>query len=146
MDNASWGALALALSVLIGIWTWHAVRQRRWAAGVRGAAVTLVPIAAYLTHTLRMVGRMVDVIGDWAAGFVFSPTVWLGLIIAGVAVVLFLVSFRLPGGSRPKAVDGSREKRSTTRRQPAAKDIGKDIGLDDDMDDIQAILRKHGIS
>jgi len=133
MDDASWGALALALSALAAIWTWHSLRHRRIASGVRGVALVLLPIAAYLTHTLRMLGRVASVIGDWAAGFVFSPTVWLGLVLAGIAVVLLLVSVRLPGASREtKAVEPG-------RRTPQAE---AGDGLDDE---IQAILRRRGI-
>lgn len=139
MDNASWGALALALAVLAGLWTWHAFRRGRIAAGVRGVGLTLLPIAAYLTHTLRMLGRVASTIGDWAAGFVFSPTVWLGLVVGAVAVVLILVSLRLPGGSGQRATGAKAvEPRRRTRQ-------GADLGLGDDFDDIQAILRKRGI-
>lgn len=149
MDDASWGALALALSALAAIWTWHAFRRRRLASGVRGVGLTLLPIAAYLTHTLRMLGRIADVIGDWAAGFVFSPTVWLGLVLAGVAVVLILVSVRLPGGTR--GTPAVEDKRRTTPSGTGARDTRQretalgEIGLGDDFADIEAILRKRGI-
>jgi hypothetical protein len=142
MDNASWGALALALSAIAGIWTWYAFRHRGFAAGVRGVAVTMIPIAAYLTHTLRMFGRIGSAISDWAAGFVFNPGVWLGMIIGGVAVLLFAISYRLPGGSAEKKVGGGDTKKAVPRSSRSA-----DTGLDDDLDeDIRAILRKRGIS
>ena len=149
MDNASWGALALALSAFAGIWTWYAFRHRGFASGVRGIALTMLPIAAYLTHTLRMFGRVGSAIADWAAGFVFNPGVWVGVILGVVAIALFMVSFRLPGGASEKreAAEGSGPKQAIPRSRGSAKgDGGIGDTLGDDMDDIQAILRKHGIS
>ena len=49
MDEAAWGALALALTLLGGIYTWVSSRRRGLAAGVRGAGLTLLPVAAWLT-------------------------------------------------------------------------------------------------
>lgn len=147
MDNASWGALALALSALAGIWTWYAFRHRGLAPGLRGTAVTMLPIAAYLTHTLRMFGRIGSAIADWAAGFVFNPAVWVGLILGAVAVLLFLVSFRLPGGSAETPDRRARDRKAVPRSGRSARaDGGLGDTLGEDLDDIQAILRKHGIS
>jgi hypothetical protein len=146
MDNASWGALALALCVVAGIWTWYAFRHRGFAAGVRGIALTIIPIAAYLTHTLRMFGRIGSAISDWAAGFVFNPGVWIGVILGGVAVLLFVVSYKLPGGSREKAAVEGGETKKAVKRSRGSSDGGAGDALGDDLDDIQAILRKHGIS
>lgn len=151
MDNASWGALALALSALAGIWTWFAFRHRGFASGVRGTAVTMLPIAAYLTHTLRMFGRIGGAIADWAAGFVFNPGVWVGVVLGVVAILLFMVSYKLPGGSAEKAerraTEGGRDAKQLPRaRRSSGTDSGIGDALGDDLDDIQAILRKHGIS
>lgn len=146
MDNMSWGALALALTVLAGIWTWYAFRHRGIASGVRGVAITLLPIAAYLTHTLRMLGRVGNAVADWATGFVFSPAVWLGVAMGGVAVLLFIVAARLSGrgsgeeGPDAKAIRAGRAS-STRTAQPTSAAPG-----DEDFSDIQAILKKHGIS
>lgn len=158
MDNVSWGALALALSLLAAIWTWYAFQRRGPASGVRGVALVLLPIAAYLTRTLRLLGRIGHAIGDWAAGFVFSPTVWVGLVIAAVAFVLLYVATRLPGGERDErtgsqAQGAARSRRTRHRAKGTAPVTSQQrtpgapaIGGDEDFADIQAILRKHGIS
>jgi len=152
MDNGAWGALALALTVLAGIWTWFAFRRRGIASGVRGAGITLLPVAAYLTHTLKMLGRVGDAVGDWATALVFSPAVWVGVVLAAVGVLLIFVSAKLPGRTPS---EGSSRERSTgevpPRQLPKQKSArGGDGGvadtLGDDLDDINAILKKHGIS
>jgi hypothetical protein len=137
VDDVAWGALALSLTLLGGIWTWFAYRRRGFAAGLRGAAFTLLPLAAYLTKTLQMLGEIGDAVADWATSLVFNPQVWLGIVIAGVAGVLFVVSGWLSArrddtpkqvrGKKPEAVEGS-------------------AIVDDDMADIEAILRDRGIT
>ena len=138
MDDVAWGALAVALSVLGGIWTWSAYRRRGLAAGMRGASFTLLPIAAYLTKTLEMFGEIGDAVVDWAVALVFSPRVWLGIIVAGLAVVLFVVSGWLGArrGDKPKKV----------KRGDQPKEVGGATAVDDDMADIEAILKSRGIT
>lgn len=137
MDDASWAALTLSLTVLGGIWTWFAFRRRGLAAGIRGVGLTLLPLAAYLTNTLRMFTRIVDAVGDWATSLVWSPRVWSGLIVLGVAVLCLVVARFLSARSTPTEAR-PREVRSAERGQPAVQD--------DDMADIEALLRKRGIS
>ena len=137
----TWGALALTLTLLGGIWTWFSFRRRGLASGLRAAAFTLLPLAAYLTRTLRMLTRIVGAIGDWAASLVLSPFVWLGFVLAGVSVALFVVSGFLPArelGGRPEKT-GHRGK----QLPPAGKGAP---AIDDDMAEIEALLRKRGIS
>jgi len=139
VDDVAWGALAVALTVLGGIWTWFAYRRRGFAAGMRGAAFTLLPIAAYLTKTLQMFGEIGDAVADWATALVFSPRVWLGVVVAGVAGVLFVVSGWLGArqGERPKKVKSADQPREVGGAAPAA---------DDDLADIEAILKSRGIT
>lgn len=144
MDNMSWGALALALTVLAGIWTWFAFRNRGLASGVRGVAITLLPIAAYLTHTLRMLGRVGSAVADWATGFVFSPAVWVGVAMGVAAILLFVLSGKLSG--KPDGEDSAKVGRPRSKAIPSGPGSKPAIGGDDDFSDIQAILKKHGIS
>ena len=143
MDDVAWGALALSLTLVGGTYTYYAYQRRGLAAGLRGAALTLLPLAAYLTDTLRMFTRIGDAVGDWATGLVFSPSVWLGVIVAGVSVLLL-------GASR---VAASRGIGATPARARAEEPKGKkaravepSAPVDDDMAEIEAILRKRGIS
>ena len=138
----SWGALALALSVLGGIYTWWALRHRGVTAAVRAFGFTLLPLAAWMTGLLSVAGDVVDTFTTWFAHLVFSPVVWLGMIVFVVAFVLIgganAVSRRVDpkpaqtrGGSKPKSVQAA---------TPA------DPLIDDDLAEIQAILKKRGIS
>ena len=71
-----WTALALLLTGAGGFWTVQAFRNRGVAAGLRGAGLTLLPLAALMTGTLELVVDIGADIGDWAVGLVFSPVVW----------------------------------------------------------------------
>ncbi len=134
----TWGALALTLTLLGGIWTWFAFRRRGLASGLRGAAVTLLPIAAYLTRTLRLFTEVAGAIGDWAASLVLNPVVWLGFVLFGVSGALFVVS----GFLRARELGTRAEKPG--KKLPAA---GRGApAIDDDMAEIEALLRKRGIS
>ncbi|WP_309648117.1 hypothetical protein [Nocardioides sp.] len=138
MDDVTWGALTLTLTLLGGIWTWYAYQRRGLPAALKGAGITLLPLAAYLTRSLKMLTRIVDAVADWATTLVFSPFVWLGVITAGVAVVLFGAGRALEvrrGGTPPAVAPGAKPARG--RGKPA---------IDDDLDEIEALLRKRGIS
>ncbi len=136
-------ALAVALTVCGGLWTWYAARNRGAASATRGAALTLLPGAAYLTGTLEMFGEISSSVADWATGFVFSPLVWLGIAMAGVAVVLFGVSGRLSGSGEeaPKPKPSRKERKAL----PPSSQKGAPA-IDDDLADIEAILKKRGIN
>lgn len=142
MNDVSWGALALSLTVLGGIYTWWALRHRGVVAAVRGAGLTLLPIAAWLTGLLQVFGEITDSLSNWLARLVFSPSTWLGMLIGFVAIVLI-------GGAR---MVGRRGKADTpaVRRTSSPKAVGatkkNDALIDDEMAEIQAILKKRGIS
>ncbi|HTW14992.1 MAG TPA: hypothetical protein VMF51_07675 [Nocardioides sp.] len=144
MDDASWAALTLSLTVLGGIWTWYAFRRRGLASGIRGIGLTLLPLAAYLTNTLRMFTRIVDAVGDWIATLVLSPKVWVGIVVAGVAVVAFVAARALEARSGGRPVE--RAGRRTPKAAVGSAERGAPAVQDDDLADIEALLRKRGIS
>ena len=59
---------------------------------MRGLAWTLLPLAAWLTGTLKLAASILEDVINWAAGLVFSPAVWLGVVVAGAAAVLWFAS------------------------------------------------------
>ncbi len=151
MDDVTWGALTLTLTAIGGFYTWWAYQNRGATPAMRGLALTLLPAAAWLTGTLRMFSRIADAISDWAIHLAFSPKVWLGVILAGMSVALFLVSGFLRdrgiGGGTPRhADDGKASKKPQPKALPRAKQAPgplADDGLDDEIADI---LKRRGIS
>ena len=143
MDDVSWGALALSLTVLGGIYTWWALRHRGVTAAVRAAGLTLLPIAAWMTGLLEVFGDVADTFTHWFTRLVFSPTVWLG-------VIIFVVAFVLIGGANmvSRRVDPKPTKSRQKADKPKAVSAtsNPDPLIDDEMAEIQAILKKRGIS
>ena len=144
MDDITWGALTLTLTLLGGIWTWLAFRRRGAAAGLRAAAFTLLPAAAWLTHTLQMFTRIATAVADWAASLVFNPFVWAGVVLFGISGVLFVVSGFLRSRQLADAPKPGRKQRRSLPGPGAGR--SKPVIDDDGMDEIEALLRKRGIS
>ena len=57
------------LTIIGAALTWFAWRRRGLAAGLRGLAWTLLPVAAWLTGTLKLVTGIVDDVVSWAASW-----------------------------------------------------------------------------
>jgi hypothetical protein len=110
-------------------------------------AWSLLPAAAGLTGTLRLLWRIGNEIVDWAVRLVLSPLVWGGIVLAGISLCLFVLTAALRArgaGSRPR---DRRQRLTAERSAPAARPVPPEKKpQDDDMDDIEAILRRHGIS
>lgn len=146
MDDAAWTALALTLTTAGAAATWLLWRRRGLVSGLRAAALTLLVPAAWLTDSLRMFTRIGDAVADWALGLVFSPVVWTGVTLAGVSVVLLVVSGMLTSrgiGARARTeVEPGR-----SGAAPAVGAAGRGApAIDDDLADIEALLRSKGIS
>jgi hypothetical protein len=155
IDSTTWQALGVTLTVvglLVSVLLW---RRRGPAAGLRGVAWSLLPAAAGLTGTLRLLWQVGDEVASWAVRLVFSPLVWAGIVLAGVSVVLFGVSAAMRSrgvGGRPKSrgkersLPAERSAPAAGPAKPPARGAAKGAAQnDDDMADIEAILRKHGI-
>jgi hypothetical protein len=141
IDASTWQALGLVLTVvglLLSVLLW---KRRGPASGLRGVAWSLLPLAAGLTGTLRLVWDIGESIVTWATRLVFSPIVWIGVATAGVSLALFAVSAAMRargiGSSQTARARQLPPQRSSKKAEPAVQDK--------DMDDIEAILRKHGI-
>jgi hypothetical protein len=143
VNDVSWGALALALTTLGGIYTWWALRHRGFAAAVRGGGLTLLPLAAWMTGLLQVFGSVTNAFVHFFTRLVFSPVVWLG-------IVVFVVAFVLIGASRAVSSRRAPEPKARRRRTDQPKAVGQtaksDPLIDDEMAEIQAILKRRGIS
>jgi hypothetical protein len=173
-DKITWLPLCGGLTGLGLILSYIAMRRRGLGSGLRGAAWSLLPIAAYLTGSIKMFWKMGVAVGDFAQGFIFSPQVWAGIALAGLAVVLFVVSgpLRRRRSARTKdtkAAGRGADDLSGTRtggqlaprtaglpaaavpgQSPAKAPVkarkGKQDDDDDDLGDVADILRRHGIT
>ena len=150
MDGTTWAALTAALTVAGGIWTWIAFRRRGAVNGLRALGFTLLPAAAWLTGTLEVVVEIAGSVTDWATGLVFDVFTWAGVGLAGLAVVLFVVSGFLRDRQLGRAQAGGSAP-SRDRKAPDALPRASSSGaagrspVDDDLADIEALLRKRGI-
>lgn len=163
--NSIGGAICVAVSALGLVWSWRIWRKNGASRGIRAIAWSLLPLAAYLVGAVGLLGRLVNAVVRFAGGFVFSPKTWVGVIVLGLIVVLFMASGGIPLANRrkrrqrrkqdgdaggPPAVPADRQA-TETRRAVEPRKVGRKAPVpagsdDDDMSDIQEILRRRGIS
>jgi hypothetical protein len=149
VDDVTWAALTAVLTALGAAWTWYAFRHRGAASGLRGAGLTLLPPAAWLTGTLEMFTEIGGSVADWATHLVLSPIVWAGIVLAGLSVLLLGGSAMLrergrggkPGDGAPRATSGTADRPALGGAAPRNEPV-----IDDDLDDIEAILKRRGIT
>ena len=148
MDEVTWAALTAVLTALGAAWTWYAFRHRGVASGLRGAGLTLLPPAAWLTGTLEMFTEIGGSVTDWATELVFNPRVWAGVVVAGLAVLLLVVSGVLRDRALASGTPRARRRRLAAGEEPELPaSSGSNSPLaEDDLSDIEAILRRRGIS
>lgn len=163
------GAICVAVSALGLVWSWRIWRKNGATRGTRAVAWSLLPLAAYLVGAVGLLGRLVNAVVRFAGAFVFSPKTWAGVIVVGLAAVLFLASGGLPlmnwrknrkrrkvagrdgaAGDAQAAVPAGRQapedRKAVEPRRASAKATVPGGSDDDDMKDIQEILRRRGIN
>jgi hypothetical protein len=168
VDATTWQALGLVLTLvglLVSVVVW---RRAGTGHGLRAVAWSLVPLAAGLTGLLRLGWEVLDSLLRWATRLVFSPVVWLGVALAALAIALHVAGSVLvrradraadkgrsvesaPRGElqsppRRSAEASAEDSTATPSRKQSRKQRRQDEQVVEDQDDIEAILRKHGIS
>ncbi|WP_068924028.1 cellulose synthase [Planobispora rosea] len=111
-----WLALCAGLTGVGLVLSFLMLRRRGAAAGLRMAAWSLLPTAAYLTDALPTLWDIGTAVTGFVAGLVFNPKVWAGVAVAGLSVVLFLVS----GVLRARRLASARAVTSATSAAPTA--------------------------
>jgi hypothetical protein len=170
-NNIAWIPLGAGVTVIGVLLSWVAWRRRGAAAGLRGVAWSLLPLAAVLTGVTTMLWQAGTAVTRWVTGFVFKPTVWAGVAVAVLAVVLYFVSglMRRRGGAGrtggaqagKAAVAGAAagdtkgakdDKTSKTGKASRGPDGGpreveqRRPDADPDLAEIDEILKRRGIS
>jgi hypothetical protein len=159
--------VGLTLLGLIG--SWAAWRRRGLASGVRGVAWSLLPVSLYLTGLLELLWNVVKDVSSWVTHLIFSPTVWAGVALFGISVVLYVVSglAKGRGGNREKAPKPQSATRPAsdaigelTASGPAPAKAGRPAKTpqpakapkaakgqeSSEFDEIEDILKRHGIN
>ncbi|MFC4909449.1 hypothetical protein [Actinomadura gamaensis] len=142
MSDAAIFAISLGVTLVGLVASWGVYRRRGAASGARGAALSLIPLAAAMTGVTRFLTDLV-----------FSPMKWAGVAVAGLAVVLYLASGAAL--SRRSVTEG--EDSRAARKAPKAKQAGPGkapkgavggpapTAVDPDLAEIEDILRNRGI-
>ncbi len=165
--NSIGGVVCVAVTALGLVWSYRIWRKDGWSRGLRAVAWSLIPLAAYLTGAVGLLGRLVNAVVIFAGSIVFSPRTYAGVIVVVVAVLLFILSGGLPLAKERKARKRRKAEKAAARAQrdsgqPAApagpqtkavephragaKKAATGGGGDDDMSDIEEILRRRGIN
>jgi hypothetical protein len=151
--------VGLTLLGLIG--SWAAWRRRGVAAGTRGVAWSLLPVSLYLTGLLELVWDIVRSSVSWVTHLIFSPTVWSGVALFGVSVVLYVVSGVGRGrrGDTPKvqkkpaspageltATGPAPASAAPAKAAKPARGSKAKQQESSEFDEIEDILKRHGIN
>ena len=153
------GAALTLVGLIISFFVW---RSKGSAAGLRGVSWSLVPLAAGLLGLLGAVSQFVGSIFTILVNLIFNPIVWAGVVLTGLAVVLYIVSgvMRARGvGVKTKGGASTGPEGATAPAEPGRPAAGGGVpagkvggapskgGGDDlsDFSDIEALLKKRGI-
>ncbi|HEU5031129.1 MAG TPA: hypothetical protein VFV01_39875 [Spirillospora sp.] len=144
MSDTAIDLISLGVTLVGLVMSWGVYRRRGAASGMRGAALSLVPLAAAMTG-----------VTEFFVDLAFSPVKWAGVGVAGLAVLLYLTSGAMlsrragsgDGGGKA-AAPGAGEPKAAGRagRKPRGAVGGAQPSGDPEMAEIEKILRDRGIS
>ncbi|WP_242910320.1 hypothetical protein [Actinomadura terrae] len=138
MSDAAIFAISLGVTVLGLVISWGLYSRRGAGAALRGAAWSLVPLAAAMTG-----------VTEFFVDLAFSPVKWAGVALTGVAVLLYLTSGvmlgrRADGEGAPAAEGGGRKAAKRKGKAPKGE-VGQAPAGDPDLMEIEQILKNRGI-
>jgi len=153
--NWAWWPWAGAMTVLLLVLTVVTWRKRGAGTGLKLLGVSFMPMAAILLGLQRTLELVVTTVWDFITQFVGITTAWIGLAMAALGVLLYLLGGAInarqlsraragdPGavqtGDRPAVAAAKSD--SATRNSKTKKQDG-----DEDLSDVEEILRRRGIS
>ncbi|MGN9840331.1 cellulose synthase [Nonomuraea sp. H19] len=158
-STIAWLPLCAGVTIAGLVLSFLAFRRKGAASGLRMAAWALLPVAAYLTGALQALWTIGTTVVGFVTSLVFNPTVWVGVAVAGLSVVLFVVSgvmrgrkLKLAGGRKKsdapaqQPVQPSANKPAVAGKKQQAASAPKASKGDDDFADIEELLKRRGIS
>jgi hypothetical protein len=135
-DTVVWLPNALVMTAVLGAFAWWRWRRAGAVSGLRWTGVAMLPLALYAVGVFKLAWSVGLAFSRFVSGFVWRPSVWLGLILVAVAVALIIL---------PSKLDPSGSGRSGTPTGRSAATKRKSTGGDDDMTEVEDILKKHGL-
>lgn len=147
------------IGVLIAGLAWRKGERGRV---VQGAALAVAPVGLYFTGLLRLLWDAAVALTGWATSIIFSPTMWFGISLLGLCVVLWVVGGIVTrrstakadsvsaGSTKPAVTGGQLAPTSSTAVAPAKKSAPKGktgpADIDPELAEIEAILKNRGIN
>ncbi|KUP97108.1 cellulose synthase [Thermobifida cellulosilytica] len=144
--------LGAALTVVGLIVSWVVWRRRGASAGLRAVAWSLLPLAFGLIGLMELLASLVGQLVRFFVGLVLDPLAWAGVAVAGLAAVLWTTGRLLR--RRGSGASGAAAEQKAAPGRPDAPAVGgapsrkpqAPAGADDDFAEIEALLRKRGIT
>ncbi|MDL4777035.1 MULTISPECIES: hypothetical protein [Thermomonosporaceae] len=140
MSDAVIFAISLGVTLVGLVASYGAYRARGAGAGLRGAAWSLVPVAAAMTG-----------VTEFFVDLAFSPVKWAGVAVTGLAVLLYLTSGAMLSRRKAAVAEGGAAKAPKAARRSGGGSRGeveraapKPAG-DPELAEIEKILRDRGI-
>ncbi|REF35057.1 cellulose synthase [Thermasporomyces composti] len=156
-DAVVWFPICAGLTLVGLVAAFLAFRRRGAASGLRLIGWAVLPMAVYLTGMVRLLWTVGAEVVRWISRFAFSPTVWIGLALFGVAAIAFPVAAAMRrrearqagaaggGETAGRARAGGRD--AEGKRPPKAVGKGsKETDPLEGMEEIEDILRRRGIT
>lgn len=130
--------VCLGLSGGLGYLAYQRFRSRDRRGATRMTAIALVPLGLDLAGFVRLGRKVADAVGHWALHLVFDPLVWIGIVMLGLAALLWIATgFGAADSGAPEGLSGTSKRAVGPSRQKAPPDEDPEI---------EAILRKHGVA
>jgi hypothetical protein len=133
-----WLPWVVALAALALAGAWWASRRGDAPAALRRLGYAVGVLGLWGLGVPTLLARLWSTLSSWVARLAFNPLSWLGLVATGVAVLMVLAGLawarRRETSPQPRAVKGSSSK-AVAPRSSSSED-----------DEIEALLRKHGIT
>jgi hypothetical protein len=126
---------------------------------IQGVGLALAPVALYFTGLLRLLWDAIVALVGWASSIIFTPSMWFGISLLGLCVVLWVVggvlvarsaakggsASAVSGGGQPAVGTGRKARSTAAAKKAPAKGKAPAQEIDPEMAEIEAILKNRGI-